>query len=191
MKSLLLTFPHSATPSAFSSPCFLLSHPGNRLTLPVWVFPQDFRCGPLELVQQTCLGLATDLCLLLLQRGDTAPQQTCWWRNFECVVFCINFNLLLTLQTEPNQTKPQDNNNKKKHDNLFNSNFLDPFNFILYLYSLAPKVYCLFLLKSLIQPKCLSIVVTMLPIPRILFSKRLNRILNYQDCLPKVLTLFS
>lgn len=51
--------------------------------------------------------------VFITKRRHSPTAKTCWWRNFECVVFCINFNLLLTLQTKLNQTKPQDNNNNK------------------------------------------------------------------------------
>lgn len=67
------------------------------------------RAGPADLP-----GLSSKpVSVFITKSRDSPTEKTCWWRNFVCVVFCINFNLLLTLQTKPNQTKPQNSNNKK------------------------------------------------------------------------------
>lgn len=98
------------------------------------------RAGPAKLPRLSSQPVS----IFMTKSRHSPTAKTCWWRNFVCVVFCINFNLLLTLQTEPNQTKPQDSNNKKLTIFLTVIFLLPSILFCICILLLQSKVYCSF-----------------------------------------------
>lgn len=135
----MLCHPHSLLPVSFSytqGTWAYVIYLGFFSALSLWAL----RAGPAKLPRLSSQPVS--IFITKSRRSPTA--KTCWWRNCVCVVFCINFNLLLTLQTEPNQTKPQDSNNKKLTIFLTVLFLLPSILFCICILLLQSKVYCSF-----------------------------------------------
>lgn len=112
MKSILLTFPITLPSCSYLFPSLTSRKlPCSHLGLLSMFFSTfsfwALRAGPANLP-----GLGSKSVSFLLQRNRHIPtEKTFWQKNFLCVVFCINFNLLLILK--PNQIKQNHKTTKK------------------------------------------------------------------------------
>lgn len=108
-----INVPHHCTPRALLR--FLLLYPGNFHVLPsVYVtcfgFSSTFSFWDLSARLANLPGFSSKpVSFFITKSRHILTQKHSGRRISLCVVFCINFILLLTLKTKPNQTKPQDN----------------------------------------------------------------------------------